>query len=69
MFVLFHLESYAPNLWLTVINRFQLKPSVFIRLYEKKLLKLLVDDYVPTRVSFFKKIDTSCGHFLREKVI
>ncbi|VVC28179.1 Hypothetical protein CINCED_3A005946 [Cinara cedri] len=43
------IESYAPNLWLKIVNRFQLKPSVFIRLYEKKLMKLLVDDYSPTR--------------------
>lgn len=47
------IESYAPNLWLTILNRFQLKPSVFIRSYEKKLTKLLVDDYIPTRVSNF----------------
>lgn len=45
------LELYAPNLWLKIINRFQLKPPVFIRLYEKQLLKLLVDNYTPTRVS------------------
>lgn len=45
------LESYAPNLWLRIINRFQLKPPVLIRLYEKQLLKLLVDNYTPTRVS------------------
>lgn len=51
--VFYFLESYAPNLWLTIVNRFQLKPSVFIRLYEKKLLKLLVDDYLPTRVCLF----------------
>lgn len=63
MFIIFYLESYAPNLWLTVINRFQLKPSVFIRLYEKKLLKLLVDDYVPTRVSFLE-IELYYSHFL-----
>lgn len=43
------IESYAPNLWIKIVNRFQLKPSVFIRLYEKKLIKLLIDDYLPTK--------------------
>lgn len=52
-FYIFFLESYAPNLWLTIVNRFQLKPAVFIRLYEKKLIQILVDDYLPTRVSFY----------------
>lgn len=50
LFYLF-VESYAPNLWIKIVNRFQLKPSVFIRLYEKKLIKLLIDDYLPTKVS------------------
>ncbi|XP_050428073.1 eIF-2-alpha kinase activator GCN1 isoform X2 [Adelges cooleyi] len=43
------IETYAPNLWITILKRYQIKPSVFIRLYEKKLIKCFVEDYVPLR--------------------
>ncbi|XP_050533442.1 eIF-2-alpha kinase activator GCN1 isoform X2 [Daktulosphaira vitifoliae] len=43
------IKEYRPNLWLMILNHYQLKPSVFIRLYEKKLIKLFMEEYKPSR--------------------